>query len=96
MMGDQELSRRERHALLVQTVQQYQSDWRLAGIRASEDDNHLIAYFVPRHKPVKLQTALRTHQALIITLNSAGHRVITPPQRVPLWRRLLARWFGRT
>jgi hypothetical protein len=90
----QELSTKERHQLLMHTIQLYDDRWKLAGVRANERKNRLEAYLVPRNKQVELKEAMSRNQALIIYIDSRGNTDVREPKKRSLLHRFLTWLFG--
>jgi len=90
----QELSTKERHQLLMHTIQLYDDRWKLAGVRANERKNRLEAYLVPRNKPAELKEAMSRNQALIIYIDSRGNTDVREPKKRSLLRRFATWLFG--
>ncbi len=76
-----ELSKKERHQLLMHTIQLYDVEWKLGGIRADEQHKWLIAYLMPRNKRLDLKTALSRGRVLKITIDSRGNTDIQEPKK---------------
>jgi hypothetical protein len=90
----QELSTKERHQLLMHTIQLYDDRWKLAGVRANERKNRLEAYLVPRNKQVELKEAMSRNQALIIYIDSRGNTDVREPKKRSLLHRFFTWLFG--
>jgi hypothetical protein len=78
---DEELSKAERHQLLIDTIKLYDEEWQLARIWARGETNWLVAYLVPRAKRMDLNTALRKNKALTIIIDSRGNTQVKLPKR---------------
>jgi hypothetical protein len=78
---DEELSKAERHQILIDTIKLYDEDWQLARIWARGETNWLVAYLVPRDKRMDLNTALRKNKALTIIIDSRGNTQVKLPKR---------------
>ena len=78
---DEELSKAERHQILIDTIKLYDEDWQLARIWARGETNWLVAYLVPRDKRMDLSTALRKNKALTIIIDSRGNTQVKLPKR---------------
>jgi hypothetical protein len=83
-----ELTKQERHELLMHTIQLYDDEWKLAGIRANEKNNWLIAYLVLRDRRIDLKTALKHQEAMVITIDSQGNTDIREPKKKGVWKSL--------
>lgn len=84
------MSIKERHQLLTRTIALYDKKWQLAGIKADERRNLLIAYLVPSSRPMDINTAYAKNRLLIVAIDDRGNTHITPPRKASLWRRLAA------
>jgi hypothetical protein len=89
-----QLTKKERHQLLMHTVQLYDDVWKLAGIRANQQANILVAYLTPRNKRLDLKTAISRHQVLLITIDDRGNTDVKEPKKRGPWRRLVAWLYG--
>ncbi|NDJ78418.1 MAG: hypothetical protein GYB65_19385 [Chloroflexi bacterium] len=87
-----ELSKKERHQLLMHTIQLYDDEWKLAGIRADEEHNWLIALLVPRGKRIDLRSAISKREVLKIIIDSRGNTNIQEPRKRGPFRKLTS-WF---
>jgi len=88
------LSMQERQQLLMHTIQLYDDEWKLAGIRANQRKNWLQGYLTPRSKHLDLKEAISRNQVLIITIDSRGNTDINEPKKPGPWRRLTWWIFG--
>jgi len=88
------LSIQERHQLLMRTVELYDDEWKLAGIRANEKKSRLEAYLTPRSKRIELREAISKNQVLIIMIDCQGNTDVREPKRQGPWRRLTTWLFG--
>lgn len=88
------LSMQERQQLLMHTIQLYDDEWKLAGIRANQRKNWLQGYLTPRNKHLDLKDAISRNQVLIITIDSRGNTDINEPKKPGPWRRLTWWIFG--
>lgn len=88
------LSPQERHQLLIQAIQLYKEDWRLAGIRAKPKPDWLVAYLVPRRSRLDLGQAISKRQVLVITVDRRGNTDINEPKRRGLWGTFISWLYG--
>jgi hypothetical protein len=87
------LSIQERHQLLIRTIQLYEEEWKLAGIRANPKNNCLQAFLIPRHKQLDLKEAVSKNQALVVIIDPRGNIEIKEPKKPNPLRRL-GQWFS--
>jgi hypothetical protein len=86
------LMKQEQYQMLMQSIQLYGDEWKLATIRSDAKSNRLIAYLVPRNKRLDLKTAISKQKVLRIMIDSRGNTDIQEPtRRGPLG--LLTAWF---
>ncbi|MBN1681466.1 MAG: hypothetical protein JW966_14390 [Anaerolineae bacterium] len=90
-MSANHLSYKERQELLIHTIQLYDDEWKLAGIRANLKKDWLVAYLVPRARRLDLRTAISRQQVLVITVDNRGNTDIKEPKKRGVWR-MLTNW----
>jgi hypothetical protein len=83
------LSIKERHQLLIHTISLYETDWKLAGIRANPKNDHVQAFLTPRNRKYNLKEAISRNQALMITIDPRGNTEIKEPKKRGLLRRFI-------
>ena len=83
-----ELSKKERYQLLIQTVHHYEDKWNLASIRMLRGDR-MAAYLTPCKQRLDLKTALNRQQVMVISLDKHGNTDIKTPPRRSLWQRFI-------
>jgi hypothetical protein len=83
------LSIQERHQLLIHTIQLYEEEWKLAGIRANPKNNRLQAFLIPRNKKFDLKEAISKNQALIITIDPRGNTEVREPKKFGLLKKIV-------
>ena len=83
-----ELSKQERHQLLMTTIRLYEQAWKLASIRSNPHNHALAAYLIPRRKRISLKAAISRNQVLIITIDSRGNTNVREPEQRGLFRSL--------
>jgi hypothetical protein len=75
------LSIKERHQLLIHTIALYETDWKLAGIRANPKNDHLQAFLIPRNRKYDLKEAISRNQALVVTIDPRGNTEVKEPKK---------------
>ena len=90
-----ELTRQEQYQSLMQSIQLYEADFRLAKIWANARANRLEAYLLPRDKQMELKTAISREQVLIITIDRRGNTNIKEPRPPRFWQRVIGWFYGR-
>ncbi len=83
-----ELSKKERYQLLMETVQYYEDHWKLASIRTLHG-NRMAAYLTPCKKHLDLKSALARQQVMVIWLDQHGNSDIKEPRPRSLIQRFL-------
>lgn len=73
------LLKQEQYQMLMQTIQLYCDEWKLATIRSDSKTNRLVAYLVPRNKRIDLKTAMSKQQVLRILIDNKGNIDIQEP-----------------
>jgi hypothetical protein len=89
MLAPDSLSVQERHRLLIHTISLYETDWKLAGIRANPKNDHVQAFLIPRNRKYNLKEAISRNQALMITIDPRGNTEIKEPKKKGLLRRFI-------
>lgn len=83
-----ELSKKERYQLLIQTVNYYEDRWNLASIRMLRGDR-MAAFLTPRKRRLDLKTAINRQQVMVISLDKHGNTDIKEPPRRNWWQRFI-------
>jgi hypothetical protein len=89
-----DLTYQERQQLLMQAIQLFHEDWKLASIRPKPDRDLLIAYLTPRRSQMDLRMAISKQQVLVITVDHRGKTDIREPKRRGLWGTLISWLYG--
>lgn len=82
------LSKKERYQMLMQTVQYYEGQWKLASIRMLRGDR-MAAYLTPRKRRLDLKTAINRQQVMVISLDQNGNADIKEPPRRSVIQRFI-------
>jgi hypothetical protein len=88
------LSIKERHQLLIHTIALYETEWKLAGIRANPKNDHVQAFLIPRNRKYNLKEAISRNQALVITIDPRGNTEVKEPKKRGLLRRFISWLWG--
>ena len=87
--GPFRLSIKERHQLLIHTIALYETEWKLAGIRANPKNDHLQAFLIPRNRKYNLKEAISRNQALVVTIDPRGNTEVKEPKKKGLLKRFI-------
>jgi hypothetical protein len=83
------LSIKERHQLLIHTIALYETEWKLAGIRANPKNDYLQAFLIPRNRKYDLKEAISRNQALVVTIDPRGNTEVKEPKKKGLLKRFI-------